>query len=53
MHYERLDAQKQNYQFKLYGKHKVCEKWTQAINRTDKKSKPIKITPTTENKRQR
>ena len=30
-----------NYQFKLYVTHKVCEKWTQAINRIDKQSKPI------------
>ena len=50
---ERLDPQKQNYQFKLYDKHKVCGKWTQAINRIDKQSKPIKITSTVENKRQR
>ena len=53
MHYEHLDPQKQNYQFKLYDKHKVCGKWTQAINRIDKQSKQIKITFTAENKRQR
>ena len=50
---ERLDPQKQNYQFKLYDKHKVDGKWIQAINKIDKQSKPIKTTSTTENKRQR
>ena len=36
-----------------YDKHKVCGKWTQTINKIDKQSKPIKITFTVENKRQR
>ena len=51
--YIGLEPQNKKYQFKLYDKHKVCGKWTQAINRINKKSKPIKITITVENKRQR
>ena len=39
--YECLDPQIKNYQFKLYVKHKVYGKWTQAINRIDKQFKPI------------
>ena len=50
---ERLDPQLQNNQFKFYDKQLVCGKWTQAINRIGKQSKPIKITSTAENKRQR
>ena len=41
IHYKRLDPQIKNYQLKLYYKHKVCRKWTQAINIIDKKPKPI------------
>ena len=41
IHYEHLDPQIKKYQFKLYDKYKVCRKWTQAINRIDKQSKPI------------
>ena len=47
-HYERLDPQFTNYQFKFNVKQLMCGIWTQAKYRIDKQSKPNKITSTTE-----